>query len=103
MDKLDTKLNTNLSAGSNHDIPPTPMEPSGSHGASKLPAYQGSTVPHGLDAVHNDAPPSYEDAIASNLPPVDAHRPDYQPPPTTGEDDVLRGDEKKTLFGRRDS
>lgn len=99
--KADVKLNTNLNVESSHDVPPTPMEPTGPHEGSKLPAYQGHQMPQSADAVHHDAPPSYEDAIASNLPPVDAHRPDYEPPPTTGEDDVLRGDEKKNMFGRR--
>lgn len=103
MDKVDTKLNTNLTVESTHDIPPTPMEPAGANGASKLPVYEGTRLPQSVDAVHVDAPPSYEDAIASNIPPINAHRPDYEPPPAAAEDDVLGGDEKKRFFGRRDS
>lgn len=34
---------------------------------------------------YGDAPPSYEDAIASDVPPVMAPRPQYAPPPP-GED-----------------
>jgi hypothetical protein len=37
---------------------------------------------------YGDAPPSYEDAIASDLPPVRAQRPQYAPPPM-GEDGKL--------------
>lgn len=31
--------------------------------------------------MYDEPPPSYEDAIASDLPPVDGPRPDYAPPP----------------------
>lgn len=41
-----------------------------------------------------DAPPSYEDAIASELPPIDGYRPAYAPPPAA-EDRLLSRDEKR--------
>ena len=75
-------------------VPSSSAEASGSSGAASVPSQQENSQA----LMYSDAPPSYEDAIASNLPPVDAPRPDYAPPPP-GEDDVLRGDEKK----RRDS
>jgi len=31
--------------------------------------------------MYEEPPPSYEDAVASDLPPVDGPRPDYAPPP----------------------
>ena len=82
---------------STSSVPPTPIDmPEDPY--SSLPAQQGSHAP---EHSYDDAPPSYEDAIATNLPPVDSQRPEYAPP-LAGEDDVLGGDEKK-LFGRRDS
>jgi len=57
-----------------------------------MPARPGYAVPP--PEPYDEAPPSYEDAIAADLPPVDAPRPDYAPPPV-GEDDVLRRDEKR--------
>lgn len=76
-------------------IPPTPIDaPTDGY----LPAArQGILQP---EQAYSDAPPSYEDAIASDLPPVDARRPEYAPPPA-GEDEVLRSDEKRGGFGRR--
>ena len=69
--------------------------PSGAEASGS--AYLSDAAP----PMYGDAPPSYEDAIASDLPPIDAPRPNYAPPPPV-EDDILRGDEKKG-FGRRDS
>lgn len=34
-----------------------------------------------LQNMYDDAPPSYEDAIAADMPPIDGPRPDYRPPP----------------------
>ena len=99
---LDGKLKTDLPAQSDNFVPPTPMEATGSERDSKFPAYEGSRIPSSAAAAHMDAPPSYEDAIASDLPPVDARRPNYEPP-STGEDNLLGGDEKKDFGGRRDS
>ena len=81
-------------------VPPTPMDSAGPSQPPSIPARYGQ--PTGPDEPrYNDAPPSYEDAIASDLPPVDAPRPNYAPPPPS-EDDGFHGDEKKG-FGRRDS
>lgn len=82
-------------------VPPTPIDaPTDGY----LPAaQQGSLQP---DVPYDDAPPSYEDAMASRAPAVQfERRPDYAPPPA-GEDEMLNmdmGDEKKSLFRRRDS
>lgn len=73
-----------------------------SQAATSMPPLQNGGGAQQAPPEYSDAPPSYEDAIASNLPPVDAPRPDYAPPPP-GEDDVLRSDEKKNIMHRRDS
>jgi len=75
-----------------NQVPPTPVE-SGLAGPSSMPAVPGASAEQ-QPPMYDDAPPSYEDAIATNLPPVDAPRPEYAPPPA-GEDDVLRRDEKR--------
>ena len=95
---MNEKLQTEGHKPADFDVPPTPMEGPGFVGNVELPAREGNAQP---PPMYSDAPPSYEDAIASNLPPVDAPRPDYAPPPP-GEDDILRSDEKKG-FSRRDS
>lgn len=69
-------------------MPPAPAE----HASPGIPARTGHAAPP--PDPYEEAPPSYEDAIAADLPPVDAPRPDYAPPPV-GDDDVLRRDEKK--------
>lgn len=74
-------------------VPPTPIEPI----PSFLPPRPG-VVMEQQPPDYSEAPPSYEDAIASQLPPIDAPRPDYAPPPSR-EDDVLRNDEKKGWVG----
>jgi hypothetical protein len=90
---LDEKLKAEGRYGSVATVPETPIEPP----PHDFPAREGTAVPP-PQAGYDDAPPSYEDAIASDLPPVNAPRPEYAPP-AAGEDTVLRGDEKK----RRDS
>lgn len=95
------KLKTEGRQESTTSVPSTPIEPSGSSAAPEFPARPGAMLTQEPPS-YSDAPPSYEDAIASNLPPVDAPRPDYAPPPP-GEDDILRGDEKKGFGKRRDS
>lgn len=71
---------------------PTSAGPSSAEPASPaIPPRPGQAAPP--PDPYDEAPPSYEDAIAVDLPPVDAPRPDYAPPPV-GEDDVLRRDEK---------
>lgn len=61
--------------------------------APEIPARPGQPVPQ-PPPDYAEAPPSYEDAIANDLPPVDAPRPEYVPPPS-GDDHMLRQDEKK--------
>lgn len=81
-------------------IPPTPVDDAGPSYHPSVPMRDGR--PTGPDEPrYDDAPPSYEDAIASDLPPVDAPRPNYAPPPPA-DDDGFHGDEKKG-FGRRGS
>ena len=58
-----------------------------------IPPRPGQPVPQ-PPPDYAEAPPSYEDAIANDLPPVDAPRPEYVPPPS-GDDHMLRQDEKK--------
>lgn len=71
-----------------NQIPPTPLE---SSGPSAWPARPGGVGP---EEGYEDAPPSYEDAIASDLPPVATQsRPAYEVPPQR--EDPLLGDEKK--------
>lgn len=78
--------------GSALSVPPTPIE-----GGSLEPPAQGSTRSSSSQPpTYVDAPPSYEDAIGTNMRPVDAHRPQYAPV-VDGEDDIFRGDEKQRL------
>ncbi|EMC98920.1 hypothetical protein BAUCODRAFT_31194 [Baudoinia panamericana UAMH 10762] len=85
------------STAANH-VPPTPVDAETVRPSAppELPARPGTvSAPESQQPpMYSDAPPSYEDAIASHLPPVDAPRPEYAPPPTTN-DVMLRGDEKK--------
>jgi len=82
-------------------VPPTPIDPIGLDDKNYLPAQQGSLQ---TEEPYTDAPPSYEDAIASKFQPVDGmRRPNYAPPAAAGEDDVLRSDEKKRFLKRRSS
>ena len=91
---MNEKLQAEGRKDSTYSVPPTPID-GPSDADAQFPARQGNLQP---EPAYNDAPPSYEDAIASSLPPVDARRPEYAPPPAS-EDEVLMGDEKK----RRDS
>lgn len=94
------KLKTEGRKDSASSVSATPIDAHAEAGPSHAPAQQGTFEPQ---IPYDDAPPSYEDAIASNMPSVDARRPEYAPPPA-GEDDVLRSDEKKpSMFSRRDS
>jgi hypothetical protein len=94
-DKL--KAEARAEKDSTSSVPPTPIEtPEDPY--SSLPAQQGSHAP---EHPYDDSPPSYDEAMASNMPPPDARRPEYAPPPP-GEDDVLGSDEKR-LFRRSDS
>lgn len=80
----------------------TKQGPSGAGGASSGSTQPGTNPPPAAHPPnYADAPPSYEDAIGSQLPPLDGSRPQYMPP-SAGEDDLLQGDEKARLK-RRDS
>jgi hypothetical protein len=65
--------------------PHTPVEPQpGFSGASAFPPAQGTSASasHAPEIPpYDDAPPSYEDAVGMNLPPVDGVRGTYAPPP----------------------
>ena len=95
------KLKTEGRKDSTSSVPPTPIEGPDSFDTIAFPAQQGSSVVQ-EPPDYTDAPPSYEDAIATNLAPVNAHRPDYAPPASV-EDEILRSDEKKGFLSRRDS
>lgn len=43
---------------------------------------------------YDDAPPSYEDAVAEHVPPVDGPRPGYRPPEDTGGEESRISDRK---------
>lgn len=59
-------------AGNSENRPPMPPRP-----ATSQPVTADSS------AVYDDAPPSYEDAMAENLAPVDGPRREYHPPDTS--------------------
>jgi hypothetical protein len=101
-----TPLSSKLAAEGRHDpdfgantVPYTPNEGMGA-GEQPWPASSSSAgmgAHSGRQEDFGDAPPpSYEDAIAQDAPPVMAPRPMYVPPPAV-EDHVLGGggDEKK--------
>ncbi|KAK5134602.1 hypothetical protein LTR08_006258 [Meristemomyces frigidus] len=89
--EMDTRQTSDF--GSNQ-IPPTPVEEAGPSGPPGMPARPGSIIEQ-QPPVYSEAPPSYEDAIATNLQPVNVlARPDYAPP-AAADDDVLRRDEKR--------
>ena len=73
-------------------VPPTPIEGDDPMGAPETPPRPGATTDH--PPVYSEAPPSYEDAVATDLPPINAARPVYAPPPAQ-EDAVLGRDEKR--------
>lgn len=79
--------------------PHTPIEHPGFSGANAFPPVQGTPPtlpphPHGPQPPYDDAPPSYEDAIGADLPPIDGYRGNYQPPPVP-EDAPRFSDEKR--------
>ncbi|KXT01916.1 hypothetical protein AC578_2558 [Pseudocercospora eumusae] len=92
-DKLRRDGRQNSDFGANQ-IPPTPIETPG----SMSPAWPAQAGPSKLPQ-YDDAPPSYEDAIAQHAPPVTGVRPQYVPPPPV-EDHILgEADEKKGWVG----
>ncbi|KAK5678645.1 hypothetical protein LTS10_009089 [Elasticomyces elasticus] len=70
---------------------PTPIDEAGPSRPPEPPAEAAGDV---LPPSYSEAPPSYEDAIATDLPPIDAPRPNYAPPAAV-EDDLLGRDEKR--------
>ena len=88
------KLRTEGRKQSSTKIPTTPLEAPASIGSMGAPALPGHRPQQSQPPEYSDAPPSYEDAVATDMPPVDAPRPDYAPPPA-GDDDVLGMDEKR--------
>ncbi|KAF2662609.1 hypothetical protein K491DRAFT_585026 [Lophiostoma macrostomum CBS 122681] len=60
--------------------PHTPVEHPGFSGPSAFPPAQGA-LSGSPQAPYDDAPPSYEDAVGQDLPPIDGYRGNYQPPP----------------------
>ncbi|KAF1812149.1 hypothetical protein P152DRAFT_473873 [Eremomyces bilateralis CBS 781.70] len=65
-----------------HQVPPQPGAP--------LPP-QRRPVPDPNAQYDEAPPPSYEDAIAQDLPPIDGPRPDYAPPPPNQDDMFASG------------
>lgn len=90
-DKLATEAQQHSDFGSNQ-IPPTPVD-LGRSSSHAWPGHPGQPV-NGPAPDYGDAPPSYEDAIANDAPPVVTPRPTYAPPAPV-DDPMLGGDEKK--------
>jgi hypothetical protein len=62
--------------------PHTPVDHPGFSGANAFPPVQGApTGAQQPQPPYDDAPPSYEDAIGQDLPPINGYRGSYQPPP----------------------
>ena len=59
--------------------PHTPTEAPGFAGHQAFPPQEG--VPEPAPHEYDDAPPSYEDAVGANLPPINGYRGSYRPPP----------------------
>lgn len=74
----------------------TATQPSGSTGVYR--PQQGQA--HADEAGGEEAPPSYEDAMAADIGPIDGPR-DYQPPPASEDGGFANADGKGR--GRRDS
>ncbi|KAK4541927.1 hypothetical protein LTR36_007291 [Oleoguttula mirabilis] len=92
-EKMKMEARTSSGFGANQ-VPPTPVDDAGPSGPLGMPARHRGNAEEQLPPAYSEAPPSYEDAVATNLRPVDAPRPVYAPPPAA-EDNVLSGDEKK--------
>jgi hypothetical protein len=59
------------------------------------PVGSSSQLPPQPVSGDDDAPPSYEDAIASELPPINGPRPGYRPPAAPEGESRITGDEKR--------
>ncbi|TID26476.1 hypothetical protein E6O75_ATG00969 [Venturia nashicola] len=75
-----------------------PVQGSGPSG-SNLPTYSvqqaTSSAPQPQAPPYEEAPPSYEDAVGQDLPPVNGPRPGYNPPPAPEGESRLTGEEKR--------
>ncbi|KAH5244694.1 hypothetical protein HBI55_146120 [Parastagonospora nodorum] len=60
---------------------PTPTTPTHGGFSGGFNASPGQPAHPPSDAGHEDAPPSYEEAIGQDLPPINGYRGSYQPPP----------------------
>ncbi|KAK7550517.1 arrestin [Phyllosticta paracitricarpa] len=78
-------------AGSPNGIPPRKPVP----GGMTASPYYAPSSPSPIAPGYEDAPPSYEDAIATNLPPVNGPRRDYAPPPVPEGAPRFSSDEKR--------
>ncbi|KAK5121308.1 hypothetical protein LTR85_005474 [Meristemomyces frigidus] len=59
-----------------NQVPPTPIDEADPSGPSGMPASRpGMTTEEQLPPAYSEAPPSYEDAVATNLRPLNAPRP----------------------------
>lgn len=90
------QLRTQSHRQTTHSEPATPVDEAGPSQAQFAPPQRGPDEPR-----YEDAPPSYEDAIATDMPSMDAPRPEYAPPPPN-EDDGFLGDEKKDRRSMRE-
>ncbi|KAK0363031.1 hypothetical protein LTR02_012714 [Friedmanniomyces endolithicus] len=99
LDKLKTegRMPAEFGAG---QVPSTPMDEAGPSEPLEPPARHGMAGDAVPPAYMREAPPSYEDAVATNMPPVSAPRPDYAPP-LSADDDLLGRDEKRGWVDHR--
>ncbi|KAF2140008.1 uncharacterized protein K452DRAFT_231176 [Aplosporella prunicola CBS 121167] len=75
--------------------PTTPLEGGTNPFPHAQPMPQGSYLPPQAAHGYEDAPPSYEDAVAVDIPPVDGPRRDYVPPPVPEDAPRFSHDEKR--------
>ncbi|KAF2736490.1 arrestin [Polyplosphaeria fusca] len=78
--KLKPPVGTGLAPASPMQAPHTPVDAPGFSGSTAFPPMQGAAGADHL-APYDEAPPSYEDAIGQDLPPINGYRGSYQPPP----------------------
>jgi hypothetical protein len=79
------KLQPSQPAENESDRPPMPPRPS------------GEPVPVNSGDAYDDAPPSYEDAMADHLSPVDGPRREYHPPDASSQSTVEPGADVKSV------
>lgn len=75
------KASASLAPPQQVQAPQTPVEHPGFSGANAFPPVQGAHPTDSPYVPYDDAPPSYEDAVGQDLPPIDGYRGNYQPPP----------------------